>query len=60
MMNQLGDKHTVDVYQLTEDCKNVVKVDNAKEFGIFFAEEVYAIDVKGKDHRYVIMWQGPK
>lgn len=54
MMDQLGANYSVTVYQLTENCKNCVKVDNSKEFGIFFAEEVYAVDVQGKDHRYVI------
>ena len=45
MMEQLGKDYTVTVYQLIDDCKNVVKVENPKEYGLFFADEVYCVDV---------------
>jgi hypothetical protein len=32
----------------------------AEEWGAFFSEELYIIDLKGKKHRYVLMWMGPK
>jgi hypothetical protein len=45
----------------------VFHVDNGKpvevkqeEWGHFFGEEIYIIDLKGKKHRYVLMWMGPK
>lgn len=34
-------------------------VDQA-EWGHFFAEETYIIDLKGPKHRYVLCWMGPK
>eukprot|EP00347_Sterkiella_histriomuscorum_P023803 403333332 len=30
------------------------------EWGHFFADDIYIIDLKGKGHRYVLMWMGPK
>lgn len=30
------------------------------EWGNFFSEELYIIDLKGRKHRYVLMWMGPK
>ncbi len=32
----------------------------AEEWGHFFSDELYIIDLKGKKHRYVLMWMGPK
>jgi hypothetical protein len=29
------------------------------EWGSFFSEEIYVIDLKGKKHRYVLLWMGP-
>lgn len=31
-----------------------------EEWGHFFSDELYIIDLKGKKHRYVLMWMGPK
>ena len=30
------------------------------EYGHFYAEDIYIIDLQGSAHRYVIMWMGPK
>ncbi len=30
------------------------------EYGQFFSEDIYIVDLKGKKHRYVLMWMGPK
>lgn len=30
------------------------------EYGHFYAEDIYIIDLQGTGHRYVIMWMGPK
>jgi hypothetical protein len=30
-----------------------------EEWGTFYSDEIYLIDLKGKNHRYVIMWIGP-
>ena len=42
-------------------------VDNEKpvaldkeEWGHFFSDDLYIVDLKGKKHRYVLMWMGPK
>ena len=31
-----------------------------EEWGHFFSDELYIVDLKGKKHRYVVMWMGPK
>ena len=31
-----------------------------EDWGSFYAEELYIIDLVGKKHRYVTMWMGPK
>jgi hypothetical protein len=31
-----------------------------EEWGHFFSDDLYIIDLKGKKHRYVLMWMGPK
>jgi len=36
-----------------------VAVDQS-EWGHFFANDIYIIDLKGKKHRYVLCWMGPK
>jgi len=30
------------------------------DYGHFFSDEIYIIDLKGKKHRYVVTWMGPK
>ena len=30
------------------------------EWGHVYSEDIYIIDLKGKKHRYVLMWIGPK
>ena len=30
------------------------------EWGHFYSDDIYIIDLKGKRHRYVLMWMGPK
>ena len=30
------------------------------EWGAFFSNNLYIVDLKGKGHRYVLMWMGPK
>ena len=30
------------------------------EWGQFYSDDLYIIDLKGKQHRYVLMWMGPK
>ncbi len=45
----------------------VFHIDNEKptelkpeEFGSFFSDDLYIIDLQGKKHRYVLLWMGPK
>jgi hypothetical protein len=30
------------------------------DYGHFFSDDLYIIDLKGKKHRYVLLWMGPK
>ena len=30
------------------------------DYGSFFSDEIYILDLKGKKHRYVLTWMGPK
>lgn len=30
------------------------------EWGHVYSDELYIVDLKGKRHRYVLMWMGPK
>jgi len=56
LLNKLG-KYTVKVY-LCKDGKNIELPE--EEHGHFFQDEVYAVDVKGQYHRYIIQWFGPR
>ena len=56
LLTKLG-KYSVMVY-LCKDGKNV-EIPPA-EFGHFYQDEVYAIDIKGEHHRYLIQWCGPR
>lgn len=47
----------MDVYHVDEG--KPVKLDKS-EFGHFFSEDLYIMDLQGKRHRYVLMWMGPK
>jgi hypothetical protein len=49
----------VTVYYLEGDLSNAVKITDPEEFGKFFSESVYVVDVEGEDHRYMICWTGP-
>mmetsp|Transcript_3407 Transcript_3407/g.2374 ORF Transcript_3407/g.2374 Transcript_3407/m.2374 type:complete len:85 (-) Transcript_3407:1079-1333(-) len=31
-----------------------------EDWGSFFSENLYIIDLQGKQHRYVLLWMGPK
>lgn len=31
-----------------------------EEYGSFFSDEIYVIDLQGRKHRYVLTWMGPK
>lgn len=56
LLNKLG-KYTVQVY-LCKDGKNVELPE--EDHGHFYQDEVYAIDIKGQYHRYLIQWFGPR
>jgi hypothetical protein len=60
MLNDLGADYTVTVYQLIDDCRKTVKVEDPDEMGRFFNEEAYIVDVQGSTHRYMICWQGQR
>jgi len=41
------------------DNETPVKIEK-EEWGHFYSDDIYIIDLKGKKHRYVLMWMGPK
>lgn len=47
----------MDVHVIQDD--KIVAVPK-EEWGHFFGDELYLIDLKGKNHRYITMWMGPK
>jgi len=58
---QLFDKlqdYTMSVYYCHWDSGQVYPVDK-EEWGTFYSDETYLIDLKGKAHRYILMWIGP-
>lgn len=55
LLSKLG-KYTVKVY-LCKDGKNIEIPEEAH--GHFFVNEIYAIDVQGENHRYLMQWIGP-
>ncbi len=57
-LEALGSNYTIDIYFL-ENLTKPVKVDDPNEFGKFFNEATYVVDVKSSSHRYMICWQGP-
>lgn len=60
VMDKLGSDFTVNVYVLEDNLMKPVKIEDPAEHGKFFADNVYVVDVQGKEHRYMIVWQGPK
>ena len=56
LMEKLG-KYTVKVYLIGGDAPVEVP---EEEYGHFYQNNVYMIDVKGEHHRYVIQWFGPR
>jgi hypothetical protein len=57
LMDKLGE-YTVKVY-LCDQSEEPVEIDEA-DYGHFFQDNIYLIDVKGSKHRYLIQWFGPK
>ena len=47
----------MDVYHVEDE--KPVKLDQS-EYGHFYSDDLYIIDLQGKKHRYVLMWMGPK
>ena len=57
MFDQLGSDYKMEVY-IVKDGKNEVLP--KADWGHFFNEELYLIDLIGKNHRNIVMWMGPK
>lgn len=47
------------VYYCNQAEEKPVELDKA-EWGHVYSDDLYIIDLKGKKHRYVLMWMGPK
>lgn len=57
LMTKLGNVNSFKVY-LCKDGENVEIPE--PEYGHFFQDNVYAVDVKGSNHRYIVQWFGPR
>lgn len=56
-MDQLGPNYTTKVYRVEND----KPVEVAKEeWGHFFSEDIFIVDLESPKYRYLIMWIGPK
>jgi len=58
LLNNLG-KHTVKVYLIGDDRAAPEEIPES-EYGHFFKDNTYMIDVKGEKHRFIIQWFGPR
>ena len=47
----------MDIYHVKDGKPEKIPKD---EFGNFFVDDIYIIDLIGKKHRYVVTWMGPK
>lgn len=56
LMTKLGE-YTVKVY-INKDGDNI-EIPEA-EYGHFYQDNVYLVDVKGANHRYLVQWFGPR
>jgi gelsolin len=57
LLDQLGELQGVGVY-LCRD-KNLIEIPK-EMYGHFFQDDVYLIDIKGSNHRYLLTWVGPR
>lgn len=56
---EMLEDYTMDMYWVDQAADKPVKLEKS-EWGHFFGEDLYIIDLKGKRHRYILMWMGPK
>ena len=59
IMTQIGNRQYVKVY-LCKPTANEPTLLNESEYGHFFQNAVYLVDVKGDKMRYLIQWFGPR
>jgi hypothetical protein len=45
------------MFHVSDDKPNLMA---ESEWGHVFSDDLYIVDLKGKKHRYVLMWMGPK
>ena len=57
VLEKLGSEFKMDVMLVKEGKPEPLE---KSEWGHFFSDELYIVDLKGKDHRYVVLWMGPK
>ena len=58
LFDKLGSGYSIEVHYCHWDSGQVYLLDK-EEWGTFYSDEIYLIDLKGKGHRYIIMWIGP-
>ena len=52
---QLGELLGIEVYCFNEECTDWVQIQDP-EFGHFFSEEVYCINIRGSQHTFSVNW----
>ena len=56
---EMLEDYQMEVYWVDQENDKPVPLDKG-EWGHVYSDELYIIDLKGKRHRYVLMWMGPK
>lgn len=59
LITRIGNDYTVKVYLCYEDKEEPTEIP-ASDYGHFFQDEVYLVDVQGGGLRYLIQWFGPR
>lgn len=57
LFDKLGAGYSMNVYYCHWDSGQVYPIDK-EEWGTFYSDEIYLIDLQGKNHRYIVMWIG--
>lgn len=58
LKSKISDNYTIETYFVSHDYKEMIKITDQKEFGRFFADEVYIVDIKSDQHQYLTTWEG--
>lgn len=57
-LDKLGGSFEYSLYRLTENLKDVEEVTGPLMSMFLFDENCYVVDVRGPNHRYLLLWTG--